>query len=178
MSNNIVSKYLIVKKFIFVSGLLAILFFSGCGSSVRVFHDLDPDAAFGQYMTYSFLDWTDGNIRTISDIDREKIRVAIAREVEAKGYTFQEGDSDVKIQITVYFRNAGHHYHHYYGFPGMAYNFMERTIAVDMFEGGSKDHIWHSAAIGNNFNDPREWDDELPEISMKLFEDYPVRQGI
>lgn len=167
-----------MKNLIFISGLFVLLFLTGCGSSVRVFNDLDPSATFDQYKTYSFLEWTDGNIRTISDIDRERMRVAIAREVEAKGYAFQEGDSDVKIQITVYFRNAGHHYHHYYGFPGMSSNYMERTIAVDLFEGGSKKHIWHSAAIGNDVHDPQDWDDELPQISMKLFEDYPLRQDI
>lgn len=155
-----------------------LLLLAGCGSSVRVFHDLDPDAAFDQYKTYSFLEWTDGNIRTISDMDRERMRVAIARELEAKGFAFKESDSDVKIQITVYFRNTGRDYGHYYGFPGMGTNYMERTIAVDMFEGDSKKHIWHSAAIGNDSSDPQYWDTELPEIAMKLFEDYPVGRDI
>ena len=69
-----------MKKILIISGLFAILFLTACGSSLRVFHDLDPAATFDQYKTYSFLDWTDGNMRTIGEAEREQIMVAIARE--------------------------------------------------------------------------------------------------
>ena len=177
-SGIIVIKYLTVKNLFLLSGLFALLFLSGCASSVRVFHDLDPNATFDQYKTYSFLEWTDGNARTVTEIEREKIRIAIAREIEAKGYTFQEGASDIKIELTVYFRNARRHYHHHYGFPRSNYNYIERALSVDMFEGATKKHVWHSAAVGDVGSDPQERSEELPEIAMKLFEDYPVRQDI
>ena len=134
---------MIVKKLLFVTGIFAVLFLSGCGSSISVFHDLDPTATFDQYLTYSFLEWTEGNKRTLTEPEREQMRVAIAREVESLGYTFQEQNADLKIQVTVYFRNARHHrnnYYGYYGYPGMNYNSSERALAVDMFEGAAKKH--------------------------------------
>ena len=167
-----------MKKLIFSGLSIILLLLSGCGSSVRVFHDLDPTASFDQYHTYSFLDWTDGNKRTVTEMERERIRVAIAREIEAKGFTFQQENADVKIQITVYFRNARRYYNHHYGFPGSTNNYIERALTVDMFEGSSKKHIWHSAAIGDVAKTPQERAEELPEIAMKLFEDYPVKQDI
>lgn len=167
-----------VKRLLVFFGMVFLLLFAGCGSTVRVFYDLDPDAAFDQYKTYSFLEWTDGNMRTVSKLEREQIRIAIAREIESKGYTYMVGASDIKIQHTVYFRNARSHYHHHYGFPGGGYHSIERALTVDIFEGDTKKHIWHSAAVGDEAGSPQEYAEELPEIAMRLFEEYPAEQDL
>jgi len=170
-----------VKKLLFVTGIFAFLFLSGCGSSISVFHDLDPTATFDQYKTYSFLNWTEGNKRTLTEPEREQIRVAIAREVESLGYTFQEQNADIMIQLTVYFRNARHHRHNYYGYygyPGMNYNSSERALAVDMFEGAEKKHVWHSAAVGYLGSSTDDRAEELPSVVSRLFEEYPGKEEI
>lgn len=172
-----------MKKIIFVTGIFAILFLSGCGSSVSVFHDLDPTATFDQYKTYSFLDWTDGNKRTLTEPEREQIRVAIAKEVESLGYTFQQQNADLKIQLTVYFRNARRHRHHYYryygypGYPGMNYNSSERALAVDMFEGAAKKHVWHSAVVGYSGSSIEDKAEGLSLVASSLFEEYPGNEN-
>lgn len=154
------------------------LIFSGCGPSGHVFHDLDPTASFDQYKTYSFLAWTDGNMRTVSETEREGLSVALAREIEGMGLTFQEMDADVKIQITVYFRRSGQHYHHHYSYPGRPYIYMERTLTTDIFEGSTKKHIWHSAVVGMVGNSPEKRAEELPEQISRMFEDFPGRKEI
>lgn len=155
--------------------MLSILFLSGCGSSVSIYHDLDPTGTFDQYKTYSFLDWTDGNKRTVSESEREKIRVALARELESMGFSFQEKNADIKVQATVYFRSARRHfrYHYHHGYPGLNYGTSERALAVDMFEGASKKHVWHSAAVGYIEFTEGEDEDQLISVAEKLFEAYP-----
>lgn len=162
----------------FITSIFVVLFLSGCGSSVSVYHDLDPSATFDQYKTYSFLRWTDGNIRTISEADRELMRVAIAREIEGMGYTFQAKDADIKIQLTVYFQVPRSRYHHNYGYIGPVYRGRERALSVDLFEGTSKKHVWHSAAVGFVGSTLKDGPDELPSVAAKLFEEYPGKKEI
>ena len=50
--------------------IFALALFSGCGSSMRIYSDLDEAGKFSQYSTYSFMDFTDGNKKTITGIER------------------------------------------------------------------------------------------------------------
>lgn len=167
-----------MKKYLIIPGLFLILILSGCGSSARVFHDMDPSARFDQYKTYSFLDWTDGNMRTVSEIERENIRVAMAREIELMGLSYQEENPDLKIEINVYFRSSRSHYHYRYGYPGRSLTSTERALTTDIFEGTSKKHIWHSAAVGIESRSQEKRAEELPELMSRMFEDYPGKKDI
>jgi len=118
------------RRAIYLVLLAALLISAGCGTSYRVFHDADPAAEFDQYETYAFLDWTDGNKETITGMERERIRVAVARGLENAGLKFQAEEADLKVKITVYFREASDHYFYH----PTTYNYIERAIALDVFE--------------------------------------------
>ncbi len=164
-----------MKKVVFV--LVPLLFLlSGCGNSFRVYHDLDPTAAFEEYKTYSFLDWTEGNKKTITGIELERIRNSLARGIEAKGLKYQEEGADLKVQVTVYFREAKQWSYGYF-YPG-TYNFMERALAVDIFESSGKKHIWHGAAVGEVGRTPEDRAEELPEQVEKILASYPANSNI
>jgi len=167
-----------LKKYLIISGLFLTLISFGCGPSGYVFHDVDPAVNFDQYKTYSFLAWTDGNMRTVSESEREELRVALAREIESMGLTYQENDADVKIQITLYFKRSRRHYHHHYGYPGRPNSYMERTLTTDIFEGITKNHIWHSAVVGMAGSNPEKRAEELPEQISRMFEDFPGKKEI
>lgn len=152
---------------------------TGCGNTFRVYHDMDPTAEFGNYKTYSFLDWTDGNKKTITGIELERIRAQFARELENKGLAYQEEEADVKVKITVYFREAKHpSYGYYYGYPSGSYNYIERALAVDLFEGATKKHIWHSAAVGEVGTTPKERAEELPGQVSEMLKELPSGKKI
>lgn len=139
---------------------------------------MDPAAEFDRYETYSFLDWTEGNKKTITGMELERIRVQFARELEMKGLTYQEDGADVKVKITVYFREARHPgYGYYYRYPG-SYNYIERALAVDIFEGDSKKHIWHSAAVGEVGTTPEERAEELPGQVSEMLKAFPSGKEI
>ena len=153
--------------------IFALALFSGCGSSMRIYSDLDEAGKFSQYSTYSFMDFTDGNKKTITGMELERIRVAFARELEQKGLRFVEENGDVSVKITVYHRQAADGN---FGYPGR-YSYMERAISVDMYDNQSMKHVWHCAAVDELEYDVEERAALLPGIAAEIFEKYPVKPG-
>jgi len=155
---------------ILLLGILSMVLLSACGPSVRLYSDIDDSAPFDQYTTYNFLDFSEGNKKTITGMELERIRVAFAKEIESRGLAFSEGDGDISLRITVYHREAANAY----AYSGV-YNYLERAISVDMYDNQSKKHIWHCAAVGELEYDPDARAAGLPELVAKIFERYPVQ---
>jgi hypothetical protein len=150
--------------------ILSMVLLFGCGPSIRLYSDIDDSARFDQYNTYSFLEFSEGNIKTINGMELERIRVAFARALESRGLTFAEKNGDVSVKITVYHRQAADGY----GYWG-AYNYMERAISLDMYDNQSMKHIWHCAAVEELQYDPETRAAELTTLAAKIFERYPVQ---
>jgi hypothetical protein len=150
--------------------VLALVLLNGCGSSVRIFTDIEESAKFDSYTTYNFLDFTEGNKKTITGMELERIRVAFARELERRGLRFVEEGADVSVQITVYHREAADHYY----FHPAAYHHMQRAISVDMYDNSNRRHVWHAAAVGELEYDAKRRSERLPELVAEIFERYPV----
>lgn len=155
-----------------ILGILFLLLLSGCGNSFRVYHDIDPTASFDSYKTYSFLDWTEGNKKTITGIELNRIRNEFALELEKRGLVYQPENADIKVKITVYFREARQPGYGWY-YPG-TYNYVERALSVDVFDGATKQHVWHSAAVGEVAQSPEKRAEDLPKQVQKMFEYYPA----
>ena len=138
---------------------------------MRIYSDIDPTGAFETYSSYSFLDFTDGNKKTIPGMELERIRVAVARELEKRGLEYVEEDGDVSVRVTVYHRQAMDGYYRYY----RRYVYMERAIAVDMYDNRTQKHIWHCAAVDELDYDAESRAEHLPMVASKIFEKYPVQ---
>lgn len=154
-----------------ILGIFALGLLTGCGAAVRIYTDVDPSGAFGAYTTYSFLDFTEGNKKTITGMELERIRVAFARELENRGFRFVEEGGDVSVQITVYHRQGMDPY--YFGPHRRAY--MERALAIDMFDNLTKKHVWHCAAVGELVYDTEQRAERLPEVVTEIFLKYPLQ---
>ena len=150
--------------------ILSVLLISGCSSSLRVYSDMDPAGSFNQYATYNFLDFTEGNKKTITGMELERIKVAFARELEQKGLTFSEEKADIAVQLTVYHREAVDGYYSY----SRRYHFMERAISIDIYDNGVMKHVWHCAAVDQLESDPEERAAQLPGVVAEMFEKYPL----
>lgn len=150
--------------------LFALLLLSGCGASLKIYSDLDQSTSFNQFGTYSFLDYTEGNKETITGMELERIRVAFARELEQQGLTYSAESPDIAVQITVYHREA---VDGYYGYA-RRYHFMERAISIDLYDNGTKKHVWHCASVDKLEKDPEERAAQLPNVVARMFEQYPV----
>ncbi|MGW8315533.1 MAG: DUF4136 domain-containing protein [Bacteroidales bacterium] len=149
--------------------IAAMLVLGGCGASMRIYSDQDPGGRFDQYHSYSFLDFTDGNKKTIPGMELERIRVAMARELEKRGLEYVEKGGDVSVQVTVYHRQAVDRYWHY-----PRYVYMERAIAVDMYDNQNNKHVWHCTAVDELEYDPDKRASHLPQVAASIFEKYPV----
>lgn len=155
---------------IFSISVVGLLLLSACGPSVRLYSDVDDTASFEQYRTYSFIDFSEGNKKTISGMELERIRVAFAKEIESRGLTYAEEDGDVSVKITVYHREAARGY----GYGGI-YHHLERAISIDMYDNLSRKHIWHCAAVGELEYDPEQRAAGLTEVATRIFQRYPVQ---
>ena len=116
------------------------------------------------------MDFSEGNKKTITGMELERIRVAFAKEIETRGMTYSEGSGAVSIKITVYHRQAANAY----AYSGI-YNYMERAISVDMYDNLSKKHIWHCAAVGELEYNPDQRAAGLSDLAARIFERYPVQ---
>ena len=154
--------------------ILSLILLSGCGSSVRIYSDIDDTGRFDQYKSYNFLEFTEGNKKTISGMELERIRVAFARELEAHGLKFSSGDGDLSVQITVYHREAAQAGYYY---PSR-YNYMERALAIDLYDNQTRKHVWHCAAVGELEYDPQRRASGLPEVVAEIFERYPLQADL
>ena len=159
-----------MKQITLLLGAVALLVLNGCGSSMRIYADRDPEAQFDQYRTYSFLDFTEGNKKTIPGMELERIRVAMARELESRGLALLEKDGDVSVQITVYHRQGMDRYYWYYN----RRVYMERAVTVDMYDNRNQRHVWHCAAVDELVYDPEKRAGELSQVAATIFSKYPV----
>jgi len=151
--------------------IFSMVILSGCGSSVRIYSDIDDNGRFDQYATYDFLEFSEGNKKTISGMELERIRVAFARELENRGLDFAAKGGEISVQITVYHREASQGS---YSYPS-AYNYMERALAIDLYDNQTRKHVWHCAAVGELEYDPQQRATGLPEVVAKIFEKYPIQ---
>ena len=154
--------------------VLSLMILSGCGSSVRIYSDLDENGRFDQYSTYDFLEFSEGNKKTISGMELERIRVAFARELEKRGLEYTEKNGDISVQITVYHREASTGSYYY---PSR-YNYLERALAIDLYDNKTRKHVWHCAAVGELEYDPQKRASGLPEVVSRIFEEYPMQMAM
>ena len=158
-----------MRRIIILVSLLGTL--AGCGAPVRIHSDVDRAVSFETYATYNFLDFTEGNKKTITGMELERIRVAIARALESRGLKFVEEGADVSVQITVFHRQGMDPYF----YSPYRRSYMERALAIDMFDNLTKNHVWHCAAVGELIRDSEHRAERLPEVVDEIFETYPVR---
>lgn len=147
-----------------------LLLLSSCGAPYRIYSDVEQAIDFNQFKSYSFLDFSEGNKKTITGMELERVRVAFARELEKKGLKFDPENSDLSVQIIIYHRKAVDPYRH----PAHR-QYTERAVAIDMYDNHSKKHVWHGAAVGPVAYDPEKRAEKLPEVVAAIFEKYPLQ---
>ena len=147
----------------------SLLFLTACGGPYRIYSDVEEAIDFTKFKSYDFMDFTEGNKKTITGMELERIRVAFARELEKNGLKFDARKSEVSVLITVYHRKAVDPYRY-----SMNRQHTERAISIDMYDKHTKRHVWHGAAVGDVVYDPEERAEKLPEVVAAIFEKYPL----
>ena len=141
--------------------------------------DYDHHANFSQYKTYSW-----GKIETPNALWDDRIKEAVNRELEKKGWTEVPSDGDVTIMAvgTTHERPTLRTF--YDGVPGWRWggfgeattyvdNYEVGSLLVDMFDSRSKRLIWRGSATDTLPDKPDKAMKDLNKSVEKMFEHFP-----
>jgi hypothetical protein len=147
---------------------MALLLGAACSSPIKTAHDFDPEANFGRYKSYAWIQ--EGPLigpstgkstpGYISPIDDQRIREAVGRELAAKGYSratsLEAADLIVSYSIGTEQKTRVHQTpgmsHVYY--PGYGYGgwyggstvsiqqYTEGTLTIEFWDRRSKQAVW------------------------------------
>ncbi|MEO9870627.1 DUF4136 domain-containing protein [Ekhidna sp.] len=175
-------------------------------SSVQIFTDYDKEAAFAGYLTFEMGPPSENlpNDPIINDLNGQRIRKAIARQLEARGYR-QAPQADLMVNIYVKIEQKTEEvtrydgpyfpYHSrfwYYGYWGNYYNFWgsgwgyttvhvrdydEGTLIVDLVDTKTKRLVWHGVATGTPEKFKKKTEERINEVIERMFDEYPYRAG-
>jgi hypothetical protein len=170
---------------------------AGC-TTISTGANYDETTNFGAYKTFSWISEDPYIVAAgatdapVSPLTRSKIQNAIRTGLEAKGYTFleQRDGADFVIAFTIgarqeisvdsypapYYGAWGWHVRgsRYYVHELSTHTYTKGTLGVDVFDGASKQPVWHGWAEKTVTQDDRK--DPTPAINAavtKLLEEFP-----
>ncbi len=179
-----------MKRYFLLIGFL--LFCSAC-ATYSVNYDFDPEANFAGMKTY---DWAPIPPKTkVSEITLKRIKLAVAQQLQAKGFSQSSDNPDIMIafhvgkQKKVDVQEWGYQYGNmgyyaprrsFFGGPQYSeyrsgvdtYEYEEGTLVLDFVDAKKKTLIWRGTAQG--IIDPQQKPgQQINEIVGKMLEDFP-----
>ncbi len=183
-------------------GLLAVLVLAGCATT-QVRRDFDPDISFVGLKTYVLMDRavsSNGNPALGSPLVERRIRAAVERELEMKGFQgAASGDADFKVAFHVVaeekldVQTLDNYSYNYYGYrrfrrpfyfgylgPGsvtrsFVREYLEGTLILDIVDAKKNELIWRgwaSKALAHNPTAERV-NMYVSEAVGKILEEFP-----
>jgi len=160
--------------------LVTMLFFIGCGPSIKVGYDYDTDKNFTSFRTFDFLTHPDNS--QMNELALKRVKQALTRELSPKGMAPSTENPDLLIAIhtnvrtKVQIASYGYYYAPYtvywssYGYYG-AYNietreFKKGTLVLDFIDSKSKQMVWRGVGEGALPDVPRS--DQIDKIVNKV----------
>ena len=178
---------------------VALMLLAGC-SGIATSYDFDPNFAFADAATW---DWMPappsrgGDSRTDNRLVDVRIRSAIEREMEDRGYTRDESDPDLRVGYHLALDDAVSYetMNSYYG-PGWGYGMYrypyggtmamststtrERrytvgTLIIDVFHHDDQELVWRGTGEGevHQARDPQERQDRADEAVHQVMRSFP-----
>lgn len=174
--------------------LLALVVLAGCATAPRVYTDFDPAADFSRYRSYAFHQPLAMEESGYSTYLTETIKAGIRREMDARGYVFDAGNPDLRVNFQGVIRERIDVYtiprsdpYFFYGYRARAYfpmplwydetqvrHYTEGTLTIDVVDARRKHLVWTGAAIGRvTQKTPQERAAEANRAVTAIFERYP-----
>ena len=171
--------------------LILALALAAC-TTYRVYTDYDPAAQFAGYRTYSWRTTPD----QVSPLMARRIVEAVNMQLRAKGWTEVASGGDVAIAANVATRQE-YYVDDFYGGPswggwgwgwggwggwGGAYggfssayvhSYTVGTLAVDMFDAGTRQAIWRGTAEGALKKNPTKATADIQTAVAEMFATFP-----
>jgi hypothetical protein len=185
-----------MKKLIFMA-VISVLFLFSC-STIQVMSDYDRTVDFTKYKTYSFYGWKENSDKLLSQLDKERIEKAFAKQFAARGLEYKESGGDLIVSLYIVTKEeqqvnsttttTGPMWGGcYYGFgPGWGWgtgfsttsyhveNYTVGTLICDVYDANEKKLIWEGIAKGTINENPVNRDVTIPKHVARLMSKYPV----
>jgi Domain of unknown function (DUF4136) len=176
---------------------LAIL--AGCATGPRVTTDFDPEADFARYKSWAFYQPIAMEQSGYSTFMTERIRADVRREMEARGYAYDEQSPDLRVNFqgivqekTDVYSVPRSDFQYFYSYRHRSYfampfwydetqvsRYTEGTLTVDLVDAARNRLVWTGAAIGRvTRKTPQERSADVDNAIREVFLRYPYRAGI
>lgn len=177
---------------------------TGCATGPRVHTHADPATSLAQYRTYAFVAEPGTNRAGYSTFITQYFKEAIRREMDARGYVFDENNPDLLInfhanarEVTEVRSTPGYAgpgfvpYGYYYGYRAGLYmwepwygrdvetiRYRVGTANVDVVDARRKQMVWEAVAEGRlSTKAMREPQGAIEQAVREMFLQYPARAG-
>lgn len=176
----------------------ALALLAGCATGPRISTDSDPEADFSRYRTWAFYQPIAMEQTGYSTFITQRIRDDVRREMEARGYTYDESSPDLKVNFQGIVQEKTDVYsiprsdvQYFYSYRHRAYyampfwydetqvnQYTEGTLTVDLVDAARNRLVWTGAAIGRvTRKAPQERAMEIDRAIGEIFLRYPFRAG-
>ena len=183
----------------FAIAMLAAVTLAGCASSGKLRSDFDPEADFGSYRTYNFIEHDDE--QRYQSFFHQYMVEAITLEMEKRGYV-QSDDPDLLVNFNAILQDKTQvrttpapapMYGGYYGYRSGYYGawgaypyaqethvsqYTEGTFNIDLVDAKRKQLVWEAVGIGRvSEADLENLEERVKEGVPRFFERYPFVAG-
>jgi hypothetical protein len=162
-------------------------------SGLKVTQHYDEEADFNVHQTFFMLPPDPIVDVKVNRYDKELLLRSIAEEMKARGYTQQEANGDLAVNMFLIFDDKtgitnytsfytmggwGYYYPFGYGYGGGNYQYTitKGTLLIDVFDQRSKKLLWQGVAIGTVSDDQLERQRNIPKVISKVFFKYPKKK--
>lgn len=182
-----------MKRYKWISFVIISIIGVSCSPSLVVNTDYDRDAEFGQYQTFYWSDefqQTNGNEENneplfYNTLVKKRLKQAIQRELEGKGYTLSATNPDllVNAQVVVEERSSGPNYPYYSGFYYWGLNAApsgsekEGDVVIDLIDQNQHQLVWQGYASGVLDMNTKDRQQEINDAVSLILAEYNHRAG-
>lgn len=163
----------------FVVALVFAGFLAGCGPSISVRTDYRPGTNFSVYKTVTISDAK----TELDPFIAERIRLAIAAQLAAKGITRVPSDGDLSVHVHVRLRtdttvstwSGGWGYGYYGGNYVDVRDVRVGTLVVDLVDRAKGEAVWRGIAEGTVDQNatPQESEQHINDAVARMFSHFP-----
>lgn len=178
--------------------MLLVALLAGCASTPRVSSDMDPQADFSRYRTFAFYSPLAVESKGYATPASGIMRAAARREMESRGYVYDERAPDLLVNINAFLSERQDvysvpemQYGMYYSYRANAYfavpywterasvrRYTEGTLNIDLVDAAGKRLVWEGVAVGRMARlQPAERAERIHQTIAEIFARYPHRAG-
>lgn len=178
--------------------LLLVALLAGCATGPRITTDADPSADFTRYRSFAFYEPLAVETKGYATPSSQRMKAATRREMEARGYVYDEAKPDLRVNINAYINERQdvistpqlqqrvYYNYRYNSYVSTAfwtertdvYSYSEGTLNVDLVDAARKQLVWEGIAVGRMANTkPAARNTRIDSTIAEIFARYPHRAG-